>query len=111
MKLLQNQEKELEDKTKQLESTSGELMRMTKLLQDRDTDMENLRKERDEYLKNMAGEMEMCLRELETLGQKLQEKNAQVEKLRVILKDKERELEEETKHQRESQHVIAGEIA
>ncbi|XP_026782628.3 golgin subfamily A member 6-like protein 25 isoform X2 [Pangasianodon hypophthalmus] len=104
--LLQNKEEELEDKTKQLESTTGELMRMTKLLQCRDTVVENLAKERDEYLKNMAGEMEMCLKELETLGQKLQEKNTQVEELRVILQDKERELEEEKKRQGEQEHVI-----
>lgn len=107
---MQNKEKELEDKTKQLESAIGELTRMTKLLQDRETDVENLAQERDEHVKNMTGEMEMCLRELETLGQKLQEKNAQVQELRVILKDKERELEEEKKHQGERERVITGEI-
>ncbi|KAK2855428.1 hypothetical protein Q7C36_007297 [Tachysurus vachellii] len=94
---LQNKEKELEDKAKEFESTSGELSRMTKLLQDRETDVRNLANERDGFMKNMTSEMEMCLRELETLGQKLQEKNAQVEELRVILQEKERELEEEKK--------------
>ncbi|KAG7335566.1 hypothetical protein KOW79_000259 [Hemibagrus wyckioides] len=96
--LLQNKEKELEDKTMELESMSGELTRMMKLLQDRDTDVRNLAKERDECLEHMTREMEMCFRELETLGQKLQEKNAQVQELRVILQEKERELEEEKKH-------------
>ncbi|KAK3551506.1 hypothetical protein QTP70_017360, partial [Hemibagrus guttatus] len=96
--LLQNKEKELEDKTKQVESMSGELTRMMKLLQDRDTDVQNLAKERDECLESMTREMEMCFRELETLGQKLQEKNTQVQELRVILQDKERELVEEKEH-------------
>ncbi|XP_053475336.1 golgin subfamily A member 6-like protein 22 isoform X3 [Ictalurus furcatus] len=109
--LLQNKEKELEDKTKQLESATGELTRMTKLLQDRETDVENLAQERDEHVKNMTGEMEMCLRELETLGQKLQERHAQVQELQVILKDKERELEEEKKHQGERERVITANVS
>ncbi|XP_060777101.1 interaptin-like isoform X2 [Neoarius graeffei] len=82
--VLQNKEKEFEEKTEQLESTTGELTRMMQLLQDRDAEMENLRKERDEALTNMTAEMEMCFQELLTLGQKLQEKNAQVEKLQEL---------------------------
>lgn len=83
---------------------------MTTLLKDREIEMENLAKERDEYMKHMTGEMELCLRELEILGQKLVEKNSQVEELRVVLQDKEQELEKEKKHQGESEHVITGEI-
>lgn len=104
--LLQNQEKELEDKTKELESMTGKLSKMAKLLQERDTAVQNLAKERDDCLRNMTGEVEMCLRELEALGQNLQEKNVQAEELRVALQDKERELMEEKKRR----HVITGEI-
>lgn len=94
-----------------MESTTGELTRTTTLLKERETEVENLAKERDEYLKHMTGEMELCLRELEMLGQKLVEKNSQVEELRVVLQDKERELEEEKKRYGESEHVVTGEIA
>ncbi|XP_027016803.2 MAR-binding filament-like protein 1 isoform X2 [Tachysurus fulvidraco] len=97
---LQKKEKELEDKAKESESTTEELSRTTKLLRDRETDVRHLANERDEFMKNVTGEMEMCLRELETLGQKLQEKNAEVEELRVVLQEKERELEEEKKRGR-----------
>lgn len=109
--LLLKKEQELEGKTKQLESATGELTRMTKLLRDREADVENLSKQRDGRTKSMAGEMEMCLRELETLGQKLQQRNAQVEKLRVVLQDKERELEVEKRSRGEREHGITGEIA
>lgn len=109
--LLQKKEKELEEKSKQLESTTAALTRMTHLLQDRNTDVENLTKERDEYVKNVNGEIEMCLRELETLGLKLQEKNAEVEELRGFLNYKELELEKGSECQVGSGHVITGEIA
>lgn len=78
------------------------------MLQARDVAMENLAKERDEYVRNVAGEMEMCLSELKNLGQKLQEKNAQVEELQFILEDTENELEKEKSRQGESGHVITG---
>ncbi|KAM9488918.1 uncharacterized protein Hap1MRO34_005736 [Clarias gariepinus] len=81
---------------------------MTHLLQDRNTDVENLTKERDEYVKNVNGEIEMCLRELETLGLKLQEKNAEVEELRGFLNYKELELEKGSECQVGSGHVITA---
>lgn len=107
---LQNKDQELEEKSKQLESTVGQLARTKALLRDRDTEMESLARQRDEYMKNMAGEMELCLRELETLGQKLLEKNAQVEELRVALQEKGRELVEEERCPGGSEHLIPGEI-
>ncbi|KAI5105691.1 butyrophilin-like protein 2 [Silurus meridionalis] len=96
---LQNMEKDLADKMEQLQSAAGALSEKTARLHDREKDLQDLAKERDEYVKHVTREMEMCLQELETLGQKLQEKNAQVEELRVVLQAKDRELDKEKKRQ------------
>ncbi|KAL6489142.1 hypothetical protein MHYP_G00028830 [Metynnis hypsauchen] len=122
-KLLQIKDKELQDKIKELESVTDELRRMTSLLQDRETDLDNMRKvsnDGDASLKNMAGELEACKRELEKLGLKLQEKDNEskvmleelqartraVQVLTVTLQEKERELEEEKKQQEEREQLL-----
>lgn len=99
---------ELGASTKQLEAVTGELAKAAALLRDREAEVEKLAGEKDEFVKRVAGEMELCVRELETLGEKLQEKNAQVEELRVALRGKERELEGGKRRQGESEHVITG---
>ncbi|TSL82534.1 Butyrophilin subfamily 2 member A1 [Bagarius yarrelli] len=111
--LLQSRDKELEDKTRELEKMSGELTQMTKLLQDRDRDAQNLVKEQDGQRTDMSGEMEMCYHELEMLGEKLQEKNAQVEELRVVLQAKEQELEAEKKNRgtMSVSHIMLSKLA
>ncbi|XP_036447287.1 golgin subfamily A member 6-like protein 22 [Colossoma macropomum] len=122
-KLLQKKDKELQDKIKELESATEEFRRMTCLLQDRETDLDNMRKVANDgkvSLKNMAGELEACKRELEKLGLKLQEKDSEskvmleelqartraVQVLTVTLQEKERELEEERKQQEEREQLL-----
>ncbi|KAI5624152.1 butyrophilin-like protein 8 isoform X1 [Silurus asotus] len=94
---LQTMEKDLADKMERLQSAAGALSEKTERLRDLEKNLQDLAKERDEYVKHVTREMEMCLQELETLGQKLQEKNAEVEELRVVLQAKDRELDEEKK--------------
>lgn len=91
---MQQKEKELQDKTRELESTTETLRKKASLLLYMDTDLENMSKlanQKEEQFKNVVSELETCKRHVETLGQKLQEKDAQVKELRVILQDKEQE--------------------
>ncbi|XP_062848758.1 probable DNA double-strand break repair Rad50 ATPase [Trichomycterus rosablanca] len=90
-KLLQNKTRELDHKTKALDTTTKELGRMASLLQNADTDVQY---EREERMRMMFSELELCKRELRRLGQNLQERNNQVQQLTVILQDKEQKLEE-----------------
>lgn len=102
---MQQREKELQDKTRELESTTEMLRTKSSLLLYTDTDLVNMSKlanQQEEHLKKVVSELELCKRQVEMLGQKLQEKNAQVEELRVILQDKERE--------RASEEQITGEL-
>ncbi|KAF7708038.1 trichohyalin isoform X2 [Silurus meridionalis] len=101
--LLQQREKELEDKTKQLETTGEMLRTKSNLLLYKDADLENLSREairNEERLGDVLRELETCKRHVERLGRDLEEKNAQVEELQGVLKDKERELEEEEEKKR-----------
>lgn len=90
-KLLQQREKELQDKTKELETTSEMLKTKTSLLLYTDMDLESMNKlanQNEEHLKNMMSELKACKRQVETLGQKLQEKTMQVDELQAVVKDK-----------------------
>ncbi|KAK1794818.1 hypothetical protein P4O66_010018, partial [Electrophorus voltai] len=95
-------EEELQGRTRELECTTEQLRRMTGLLQGRLTDLETMGRaanKREEHINNMAGELQICKRQLATLGLKLQEENSRTQELGVTLQEKERELEEVKKQQ------------
>lgn len=108
---MQQREKELEDKTKDLQATTEMLKTKSSLLLYKDVDLENMSKlvnQKEEHVRTMLCELEACKRQL---GQKLQEKDVLVKELRVHLQDKEHKLEEKKKHLGEGiEQQITGEL-